>query len=439
LLSHLAEREFEKKTLGHETLERYKEINLLYTVSAKMASCLDPQEVAQLVIEEVKKIIQSTGVSVMLLNEESNTFEILWAYGKEYRHKTVLKPGEGIAGHVFVTGKGTLLNDVQSSPDFVKGENQISSLICVPLKVEEKILGVMNISNEVPTMYAAGDLKLVSALASQAAISIENARLQVERLERERIVQELEIARNIQQSLLPDNIPVVEGVEIAAMSLPAKEVGGDFYDFFFSDEQHLWFVIGDVSDKGIPAALFMSATKTLIKAIAMCAPLIQDSLSPLPPEPDNVLTAVNQELSLKNDSCMFATVFCGVLNVHTGEVLYTNAGHNPPLLLRQGKHAEFITGNACTIIGVDEDVSFTTTTLTLHPGETLLLYTDGVTEAFNTNKELFSEERLQANVSRYQGTSVEELVNTVLQEVRTFSAEMPQTDDVTLLALTYLQ
>lgn len=177
LLSHLADKEFEKKTLAVETLEKYKEITLLYDVAEKITACLDLNEVVRLIVDEALKIIKANNVSLILLNEETGIFEIVYVYGNEYEQKMTIKPGVGIAGTVLITGKAEIVNDVTCDQRYVIGKNKISSVMCAPLKTRDKIIGVINISSNEPVTYAAGDLKLFSALSSQASIAIENARL----------------------------------------------------------------------------------------------------------------------------------------------------------------------------------------------------------------------------------------------------------------------
>ena len=152
---------------------------------------------------------------------------------------------------------------------------------------------------------------------------------------------------------------------------------------------------------------------------------------------DNILHRVNKELSMNNDSFMFVTAFCGILNINTGEVRYVNAGHNPPLIIRQGKEAEYLVGPKGTALGIDEESIYQEANLIMHTGDTLFMYTDGVTEAFNTNKEQFSEERLQKEVDIHQTDAIEDMAMSILDQVQEFSGEMPQTDDITILALKY--
>ena len=248
---------------------------------------------------------------------------------------------------------------------------------------------------------------------------------------KERIESDLRVAHKIQMDLLPGVFPPFPGrteFDIYAVIEPAREVGGDLFDFFFIDSDHLCFVIGDVSDKGVPAALFMARTKTLIKSIAKG---LHGS--------SKILEAVNQELSVNNDSMMFVTVFCGILKVSTGEVGYTSAGHNPPLIIHAEKEACFLAGTGDTVLGIDDTISFHQADMVLAPGDTLFMYTDGVTEAFNDKEEAFSEKRLEQAVANHQRGGAKETVNAVMDAVRAFTGEVPQSDDIAILALKYLQ
>jgi len=182
LLTYLAGQEMEKKTLAKEVLDKYREINLFYDLSEKLTACLDVQEIAKLVILEAKKLIRATNVSVMLLDPQSQKLEISVADGREYEIKTLLTPGVGIAGNVFLNSKAEIVNNVWNDPRFVAGENSISSLICVPLKTQNGCLGVINISSQEPANYKAQDLKFATSLASIAAAAIENAMLHKNKL-----------------------------------------------------------------------------------------------------------------------------------------------------------------------------------------------------------------------------------------------------------------
>lgn len=243
---------------------------------------------------------------------------------------------------------------------------------------------------------------------------------------REKIESELRIAHDIQMSIVPKVFPERPEFDIYAVLEPAKEVGGDFYDFFFIDSNRFCFVIGDVVGKGVPAALFMAMTKTLIKITAKQTAC-----------PAEIMDKVNKEVCLDNSSCMFITIFCAIMDIKTGETWYTNAGHNPPLLITVGTKPEFLAGAKSTAIGLDGKAVYKKEKLILQPGDTICLYTDGVTEAFNEKDEQFGEERLVDLLFHRRKESVEGLVNGVLGKIKLFAGGLAQSDDVTLLALRY--
>jgi sigma-B regulation protein RsbU (phosphoserine phosphatase) len=246
---------------------------------------------------------------------------------------------------------------------------------------------------------------------------------------RERIESELRIAREIQMSFLPRVFPQPpRGNEflVFAAILPAREVGGDLYDVFLVDDSSLFFAIGDVSGKGIPAALFMAKTKTILKGITREHRV-----------PHKILTAMNTELAEGNDTCMFVTFFCGILNTGTGEILFCNAGHNPPVVLRRQDDATFLSPEKTLMLGVIEDAKYYTERILLGPGDGLFLYTDGVTEATNESNEFYSSARLQKDLSSFRGLSPDETVAALTDELRSFCGPTPQADDITMLMIRF--
>jgi sigma-B regulation protein RsbU (phosphoserine phosphatase) len=202
-------------------------------------------------------------------------------------------------------------------------------------------------------------------------------------------------------------------------------VGGDFYDFFFIDDDHLCFAIGDVSGKGVPASLFMAVTKTLLKAIASRVA-----------SPDEMLCRLNNEICRDNTSYMFVTLFSGILDIRTGRVEYSNGGHNLPYLLANGRIAP-LENTPGIVVGAIEGATYQRKRIVLQPGDRLLLYTDGVTEAMDKRRELFSERRLEGFLASVNHASPEDLTHSLVQEVRRFSAGAAQSDDLTILALQY--
>ena len=257
---------------------------------------------------------------------------------------------------------------------------------------------------------------------------------QLKQAEREReqlisLQQELTVAARIQLSILPRSFPPFperKDFEIFAEILPAKEVGGDFYDFFLIDNDHLGIVIGDVSGKGVPAAILMAVSRTLLHATAL------KKLSP-----SDCLGYVNGILVAQSDPSMFVTVFYGILNTRTGELEYGIGGHNPPYVFSDGnvRALEVPPGR---ILGVVANSNYQTQRVQLKPGDAVLLYTDGVTEAIGASEGFFSEERLEDWFQRSGNLPVEGVVSGLVGEVQAFAAGRQQADDVTVLAIRYL-
>jgi len=248
--------------------------------------------------------------------------------------------------------------------------------------------------------------------------------------QKERMEKELKIGREIQMSMVPLTFPPFpdrDEFSVYAKLKPARELGGDFYDFYFVDQRRFFFCIGDVSGKGVPAALFMAVTKTLIKSRTT-----EDCSTA------SILTHINDELSEENSSNMFVTLFACILDVTTGEFIYTNAGHNPPYLRRKDGSLERLDQRHGPVAGAMPGMVYGEAHAFLAPGDLLLLYTDGVTEAMNVKKELFSEERLVEILRDGGPASTYAFVDKTVAAVETFEQGAEQTDDITVLALQLL-
>jgi sigma-B regulation protein RsbU (phosphoserine phosphatase) len=247
--------------------------------------------------------------------------------------------------------------------------------------------------------------------------------------QRDRMEDELNIGREIQMSMIPLVFPPFPDhgeFSVFAALEPAREVGGDFYDYYFIDEERFCFCIGDVSGKGVPAALFMAVTKTLIKSRAI------DDFSTA-----SILTHVNAELSADNETSMFVTIFLGILNIRSGEFVYTNAGHNPPYLRRKGGSLQRLDVRHGPLIGAVPGMVYREDTDTLTPGDMLFMYTDGVTEERNADRELFSEKRLVSVLASTTVDSVENAVRDTVAAVKDFRGDGNQEDDITALAVRF--
>jgi sigma-B regulation protein RsbU (phosphoserine phosphatase) len=269
-----------------------------------------------------------------------------------------------------------------------------------------------------------GALIMGMNLLLRRQVRLRTAALKASLAAQEKIASELRIAREIQMSSIPHEYPALPGWDIHGVLQPAREVGGDFYDCALLDERRLYVTLGDVSDKGVPAALFMAATKTRLGASVTAAG-----------SPAALLTSVNRDTVRNNDRCMFVTVWCGILDLGSGRITYANAGHNPPAVRRADGRVEFLDFASAPALGIDEDAAYREGTTTLEPGDVLVMYTDGVTEALDAREELFSEHRLQTELAASGLGDAREVAGRVLARVAAFAGSAPQADDIALLVL----
>ncbi|MGM9698566.1 MAG: PP2C family protein-serine/threonine phosphatase [Prevotella sp.] len=274
------------------------------------------------------------------------------------------------------------------------------------------------------------DLDDLSRTIEKAIEEIEFVRQsQQEHTQLESIKSDLAVAGEIQQAILPKHLPTIDNigeyVDLSATMMPAKEVGGDFYDFFKISDTKLGIVMADVSGKGVPASIFMAVSRTLLRATGARGVASNECLD-----------IVNKLLCNESVDSMFVTVFYGIYDITTGVLQYTNAGHNPPFVIRKatGK-VEMLPFSQDIVAGMFDDVTYTQLDLQLEKGDTLVLFTDGVTEAFNVSGEQFDEEGLEKSLEGQADTSTCDLVKKIVSDVNAFAGEEPQSDDITVMAV----
>lgn len=266
----------------------------------------------------------------------------------------------------------------------------------------------------------------VRTLAALVASALHQAEIYLETLEYRAAIQELEFAGRIQSSFLPRELPSLDGWELAVTLLPARETSGDFFDIFQLSDGRVGFLIADVTDKGLGAALYMALSRTLLRTYA----LEYDE------QPDIVFFSANERILQDAQADLFVTVFYGILDQTTGQLTYANAGHNPPLLLsRQDVGTVHALGTTGMPIGIDEDASWSQNTITIKPGEVLILYTDGIPDALNSEGEFFREKRLIELILNNRGASAQQFQRKILDGVQEFAGEASQFDDITLLVI----
>ncbi len=297
-------------------------------------------------------------------------------------------------------------------------------LMAFPLLIKGDFYGVLLVEETNKALrFRPKRIEILASIAQEAALSIQNEYLQRQMRDRERLEHEVQLARRIQQTFLPEQLPRLAGWELAAIWETAREVGGDFYDAIALPNRQLALLIADVSDKGMPAALFMALTRTLIRAV------VRDT-----PSPAEVLQRVNELILPDNRQQMFVTMVYLLLSAEHGEVRYANAGHNPPLWVQRADGRIEPLPPTGMALGVLENIEIGERTLTLQAGDLLVLYTDGLSEAFSPQGEIFGAERLRTLLQATVGQPAQKVVEAIRQEVHTFTKGAPLTDDMTLLA-----
>jgi sigma-B regulation protein RsbU (phosphoserine phosphatase) len=288
-------------------------------------------------------------------------------------------------------------------------------------QTESQLAGMAKRSNDEVTLLARAFEQMLKKLAEY----IED--LKVTTAAKERIESELKIAHDIQMSFLPKIYPKKAQFDLYATLEPAKEVGGDLYDFCLLDEDRLFFYVGDVSDKGVPAALFMAVTMSLMKRTAQ-----QPGINPA-----DLLMLVNRDLASENENLLFVTLFCAILNFKTGEMNYSNAGHNPPVIIRANGKSEWLKLPDGLVLAVMPETPYQTKSTVINKGDTVLLYTDGVTEAMNPAHQLYSDDRLLKTAATLADRTAVDVVKQVVTSVKEHAAGAPQSDDITVMALKF--
>lgn len=415
----------------------------LFEISMQLNSTLNRREQMTLIMERAKSVLPVKGASVLLVDPDTKElfFEIALGDKEAEVREIRLREGEGIAGHVASTGRSEIVNDVGGDPRWserVSASTGVATrnLLTVPIRSHGRIEGVLQVMNKARGKpFTNKDRLLLEQVARPMAVALENARL-YEMLEqsmrqlqnttaiKERLESELQIAGGIQMSFLPRTMPSAhEPFDVCALLKSAKEVGGDFYNFFKIDEDHLFFTLGDVSDKGIHAALFMAVTLTLIKG------KIRPGQTP-----GELLAMVNEELS-KDNPLLFATIVCGFFHCGTGEVVMSEGGHCTPYVIRRNGEVIPYKLKKSLPLAAMPDVPYHDSRFALEQGDRLLLYTDGITEAENKQQEQYGGDRLQHFLAMTPGMSSAEVIDALLMNVFMFAEGAPQSDDIAVLSL----
>jgi sigma-B regulation protein RsbU (phosphoserine phosphatase) len=392
----------ELRELGRETLERYREINLLYHIGETIGACLDPSEIPCLVLDDAHEVLRAETGAVLLSSPSGKPeLKVQECLGTASQVQALMEVSSALVEQVFQSGEP----DLWSESDPAKMSTPpVGTILCAPLKTQGRSLGVVVLGRPVGAPpFTASDQKLAMALAGQAGIAIERAGLHKQELERQRMEEELALGQQIQLSLLPEACPGLAGWEFAAYYQAARQVGGDFYDFIPlpGGRGSLGVVVADVTGKGVPAALMVAATRSMLRAESRRDPL-------LTPSPRVVLEQASQELYADNPARLFLTAFFAVLEPNNGRVVYANGGHEYPLWLRSATGECQPLSARSTLLGAFPSIELEERQVELASGDLLVFYTDGVTEAREARGAMYGEDRLRSVVASCAGTQADQ-------------------------------
>jgi sigma-B regulation protein RsbU (phosphoserine phosphatase) len=413
-------------------LERRLELETtMNEIGKEMTHILELEQLLNRIAVLMRRVIAYEILGIFLYRAESGLLELQVAIG--YHEETIerirtVRPGQGLLGHAALERKTQVTSDMAHDPRAiaaftVDGRATVSE-VAVPIVFRDRLLGAVVVESCDPRHFTPERVQVLETLASQMAVCIDNAQLFQQLLQKEQKLEaDFALARDLQASMLPVTMPDLERFEAAAVYRPAESLGGDYYDFLWLDEGLLALAIGDVSGKGVAAAMTMAATRSALRFAAR-----------LHSAPSQVLYHVNRRLYRDVKKRTFVSLFYATLDVASGLCRWSNAGHYPPVLLRAAEPmVELDKGGM--VLALFDKARYSSQQTQLEPGDLLVCYTDGVIEARNTADEEFGKERLIEFLRHRRGSTAREVVRAVTGELKKFTRGAPQHDDITLLAL----
>lgn len=403
-------------------------LSLLYRLTQSFNSSLDLNEVLNRFIDEVIETLHAERGFVMLFGPEGQQdFSVARGIDRQTIDQPHSQISQSVVRRVISDGQPILTSDAQTDTRFNMRESimllGLRSVMCVPLKVKDQVKGVVYADNRFETgIFTQADLDLLSTIASIGAIAIENARLYQMAIEKGRLQRELQLAREMQTSFLPQDVPHLPGWEFASRWEPAREVAGDYFDFIQLNQDLLGLVIADVTDKGAAAAMFMIFTNSIVRA----------SVHPAMPPAESMRNA-NRLICSKSNNAMFVSLVYLQLDPAAGQAIYVNAGHNPPLYYCASADEFQRLSRTGMVMGIDPETPFEQRSIHLEPGDFLFLYTDGLTDAIDAENQPFGMQRLESILSEHRRASAEEIISEVEEAVCTHSVDTTPLDDITML------
>lgn len=410
------------------------QLNLLMELIGKINSNLELDKLLREIMDSAKIIMDTEASSLFLLSEDKSKLTLTIPTGPataEVSGKSI-PSNQGLSGWVVQNVEPVVVKNVQDDPRFEGELSENSSfttkdLICVPLVNHDgKVIGALEaINKKDPDQLTEDLIPIFQTLANQAAIAIENAKLQQERIEKELMYKELEVARTIQSGFWPKDVPQIPNYRVAGCSKPAKSVGGDYYDYIPIPNTNRWgFTVADVTGKGVPASLLMATMRASLRSHVENNNNVGDSIN-----------KVNKLIYEDSPIDKFITAVYGELDTETHTFNYVNAGHNNPYLLNPDQHELTQLEMGGVMLGIMDPVDFKGDSVALKPKEKLILFSDGIPEARNTEGDFFSDEAFEHWLLEHKSLSPSQMMMNLLKTIETFSKGQPQSDDITIIII----
>ncbi len=401
------------------------EKELVLNIAKKFNSTVHLEQLLDMILDSIKTIVPYDAAGIFLVNEASQEIEsaVVRGYDEKVLEDIKMNVGQGLIGYVAKIGKPLIVKDVNFDEHYVMVRESTQSEITVPISHGGQVIGVLNLESDKLGAYHEGFIDILMALAGEAGIAIKNAQLNEEAIKNEELQKEMEIAGRIQQAILPQQLPHVENLDMAGKSIPCHAVGGDFFDVLKLNDTQIGICIGDVSGKGVPGAIMMSVLYTSFRGKVF---ELKDT--------SEMVYALNNILCINTAEGRYATFFYCTLDFERLVMYYTNAGHNPPLIMkRSGDWIKLREGGF--VLGFLRDQEYRQMTQLVDPGDIIVLYTDGVTEVFNGQDELFGEDRMKKIIADNKDQCAKEIKNKIIDAVKDFAPEQEQQDDITLVVI----
>ena len=421
-----------------EMSDERRKLEILLRISKSLGHEIQLDPLLKLIVAEVTAAMQADRSTLFLVDRRKPDELVSRVAEGMVAQEIRIRFGIGIAGTTAQTQQTINIpdayNDIRFNPAFDKSSGfRTKSILSTPIVNQSNhLIGVVQVLNKkAGGAFTKEDEQFLDAICVQLSIALERAEMVQAYLQSQIVTKSLELAKEIQMGLVPKDFPALpefKEIDIYATIIPALEVGGDLYDFFPLDQDRICFIIGDVSDKGIPAALFMAMARTAFKMSAIASP---ESIG-------LTMGRVNQFLCESNPQQMFVTGFAGILDLRTGRVDYADAGHEPPFILQPDGKVLKVDKVGGIVLGFMPGMAFKSGVMQLNPGEALVLYTDGVTEAMNVGHQLFGAEAIEETLARSgENADSETIIKVLLREMSMFVGEAHQSDDITMLVIKY--